>query len=188
MFSFKLEPEIPLLTIRRSGGWSVDTVIAYEAALRRQLILLQISGRPTLCIVDIRSTAAQHREVAEALRAMVSRIGPLRPDRTAVVSSSGIAKLQARCADHPNKQIFTSMVLARDWLGAGTRARRPLDTVHDKPSSAAPEGAAVHVAGPSDVDIMLTPAAALETAKRIGDAAIDVLLHKAQICLVEDRP
>jgi len=49
-------------------------------------------------------------------------------------------------------------------------------TVHDKPSQveARPDG--VHVDGPADVAIVLTPKAALETAKRLGNAAVEMLI------------
>lgn len=53
------------------------------------------------------------------------------------------------------------------------------DIVHNIPSEADAAGACVHVHGPSDVDISLTPEAALETAKRIGDAAVEVIIEKA---------
>lgn len=46
--------------------------------------------------------------------------------------------------------------------------------MHNEPSEADAEGIIVHIHGPADLDVTLTPAAALETAKRIRDAAIDV--------------
>jgi hypothetical protein len=55
------------------------------------------------------------------------------------------------------------------------------DIVHNEPSEADAAGACVHVHGPSDVDISLTPQAALETAKRIGDAAVEVILEHASL-------
>jgi hypothetical protein len=179
LFQFKLEPEIPLLTVTRTGTWSLDTVFSYEVALRRELVELQLSGRPTSFIIDIRSSRAQPLNVAEALRAMVARLGPLHADRTAVVASSGIAKLQARRVADATAQVFTSMVLARDWVTGRVDAAQPPATVHDEPSEAEAEGLAVHVQGPSDVDVTLTPAAALETAKRISNAAVEVLVGAA---------
>lgn len=178
MFKFKLEPEIPLLTATRTGIWSIDTVMAYEAALRRELVSLKLSGRPTSFIIDIRSTVAQHRDVAEALRLMVARLGLLHADRTAVVASSGVAKLQARQVADPTARVFTSMAPAREWVMGKVDAKPPVDTAHDEPSDAEAEGPAVHVHGPADVDVTLTPAAALETAKRISNAAVEVLLSQ----------
>lgn len=55
------------------------------------------------------------------------------------------------------------------------------DIIHNVPSEADAEGACVHVHGPSDLDISLTPQAALETAKRIGDAAVEVILEHASL-------
>jgi hypothetical protein len=179
MFKFKLEPDLPLLTATRIGLWSIDTVIAYEVALRRELALLQISGRPTGFIIDRRSTVAQHRDVAEALRSMVAGLGPLRAHRTAVVTSSGVAKLRARNLGDPDAQVFTSMVLARSWVTGRVDAIRQSEWVHDEPSDADAEGPSVHIHGPSDVDVMLTPTAALETATRISNAAVEALLGQA---------
>ena len=42
---------------------------------------------------------------------------------------------------------------------------------------ATPDG--VHIDGPDGVDVTMTPRAALETAKRIGDAAVDAI---TQVC------
>ena len=55
------------------------------------------------------------------------------------------------------------------------------EIVHNVPSQAVPAGASVHIYGPSDLDISLTPEAALETAKRIGDAAVEVILEHATL-------
>ena len=170
MFEIKLEPGISLLTATRTGIWSLRTVASYEVALRKDLAKLQRSGRPVSVIVDIRSSGAQPTAVAEALRAMVSRLGPLVTGRTAVVTASGVAKLQAKQGAVANSEIFTSMVLARDWV-----LRNSSDTkvkmVHDAPSEVETEGVTVHVQGPSDVDINFTPEAALETAGRLTVAA-----------------
>jgi hypothetical protein len=51
--------------------------------------------------------------------------------------------------------------------------------VHNQPGTATSEGDVVHLSGPSDVDVTLTPTAALETAKRLEDAAIDALVGMA---------
>ena len=116
MFSFHVEPEIGLLTVTRNGFWSLPTVAAYEKDLREQLAMLHQLGRPTSCIIDIRSSGAQSGEVAAALRAMVGRLGSLHATRTAVVTHTGLAKLQAKRVADVNSRIFTSMVLARDWI------------------------------------------------------------------------
>ena len=175
MFTFKLEPEIPLLSVKRKGSWSLATVAAYEIALRRELVLLLVSGRPRSFIIDVRLAAPTDREVTAALRSVTSRLCNLKPERMAVVASFGIAKLQAKRMGKADAQVFTTMVLARDWATAVAKTVQSPGTVYDEPSVANPEGASVHVQGPSDVDIVLTPAAALETAKRIHDAAIDIL-------------
>lgn len=179
MFKFTLELDIPLLTVTRSGIWSLDTVMEYEAALRVELSLLRHSGRPTSFIIDIRSIVTPDHQVAEALRLMVARLGDLNADRTAVVTSAGVAKLQARYAADPSVQVFTTMALARAWVRGTVEVERAPVTVHDMPSAAEAEGATVHIHGPSDVDVLLTPDAAIETAKRISDAAIEVKLQTA---------
>jgi len=179
VFRFKLEDDLSLLTVTRTGLWSLETVKAYELALRRQLLDLHAFGRPTLFIIDIRGSGAQPRSVADALRLMVKGLGPLHADRTAVVTSSGIAKLQARRVADLNAQVFTSMALARDWVLGFVDPNRKIGIVHDVPSNAEAEGMVVHIQGPSDVDLMLTPAAALETAKRVGNAAVEALLAAA---------
>lgn len=180
MFRFKLEPDIPLLTVTRSGIWSPETVMAYEPALRRELAALHEHGAYTAFIIDIRSTEAQPSVVADGLRAMVVRLGALRATRTAIVASSGIAKLQAARVADGDSRVFTSIVLARDWvMRRGERV--PAGIVHDEPSEATAEGRTVHVQGPSDVEVSLTPGAALETAKRIEHAAIDALLTEAPV-------
>jgi hypothetical protein len=51
--------------------------------------------------------------------------------------------------------------------------------IHDIPSIVAADGEAVHLLGPSDLDLAMTPRAALETARRLGDAAIDALIDQA---------
>ncbi|TPG39082.1 hypothetical protein EAH79_15200 [Sphingomonas koreensis] len=179
MFHFALERDIPLLTATRTGDWSIDTVRDYEVALRQELISLQLCDRPTGFIIDIRSKVALHLDVAEALRLMVSRLGRLHPDRTAIVASSGVTKLQARQVADPKARVFTSMIVARNWVTTELAASQPLVSVQCEPSDAEPTGSNVHVRGPSNVDVVLTPAAALETARRIGDAAVEVLLATA---------
>lgn len=176
MFAFELEPHISLLTVTRSGTWTLATVAAYETAIRRELATLDRAGGATAAIVDIRSCGPPDKAVADALRAMVARLGPLNADRTAVVTASGLGKLQAIRNTDTRTRVFTSMVLARDWVLAGAGPARAT-VVHDEPIDAVPAGLAVHVHGPCNVDITLTPAAALETAKRIGDAAIEVLIE-----------
>ena len=37
----------------------------------------------------------------------------------------------------------------------------------------------VHVHGPADVDVSLTPRAALETARRLGEAAVETIVNHA---------
>ena len=51
--------------------------------------------------------------------------------------------------------------------------------IHDEPSDVEAQGETVHLLGPSDVDLSMTPRAALETAKRLGEAAVDALLDQA---------
>lgn len=181
MFDFKFEPEIALLTVTRTGLWSLETVASYEAVLRQQLAILRQCESPTSFIIDIRSTGAQPKIVADALKEMVARLGPLHAKRTAVVAFSGVAKLQAMRIADVDAEVFTSMSAARDWLLGTDSAARTLDDVHDEPSEADAEGRSVHVQGPSDVDVTLTPAAALETAKRIGNAAVEALLAPAAV-------
>ena len=176
MFTFKLEGHASLLIAVRSGFWSLNTVKAYELALRQELAILHRAGGPTRFIIDIRSSGAQAREVADALRTMVRHLGPLHADRTAVVASSGVAKLQAKRVADVNSQVFTSMVLARDWVMNTPHIALAGSPVHDRPSEADAEGSTVHIHGPSNVDFVLTPEAALETAKRISNAAVEVLL------------
>lgn len=178
-FHFKFEPVIPLLTATRTGCWSLSTVAAYEVALRVELAKLCGTGRLTTFIIDIRSSGAQAPEVANALRAMVARLGTLHPDRTAVVTSSGLAKLQAMRAADDDAQVFTSMVLARDWITKDIDLSPGGTVVHDEPSDAEAKGLVVHVHGPSGVDVTFTPEAALDTAKHIGDAAAEALIKVA---------
>lgn len=181
MFEFRIEPEVALLTATRTGEWSLDTVASYELALRQQLAILQQSGPSTSFIIDIRSSGAQPRFVADALKMMVARLGPLHARRTAVVTSSGVGKLQARRVADVNARIFTSMKAARNWLLDSEAPALILGNVHDEPSEADAEGRSVHIHGPSNVDVALTPAAALETAKRIGNAAVEALLAPATL-------
>ena len=124
MFDFHIEPQISLITVTRIGSWDLATVAAYEKALRQQLADLKRHGEPTFCIVDVRSAAVHSREVADALRAAVQGLGPLHASRTAVVASSAINKLQARQIARLETRIFTSMVLARDWIMGKEEAPR----------------------------------------------------------------
>ncbi|MEG3085615.1 hypothetical protein U1707_18395, partial [Sphingomonas sp. PB2P12] len=143
MFSFQLEPEIPLLTVTQTGLWTVATVSDFESEFRRELALLQISGRPTALIVDIRDTFVRNHNITEALRSMIERLGQLQADRTAVVSLLGFAKLQAGRIRDPNARIFTSMDRARDWLTSYSHTKRQSVSVNDQPSDASPEGLTV---------------------------------------------
>ncbi|MGY2737074.1 hypothetical protein [Sphingomonas sp. UYP23] len=116
MFEFRLETNISLLTATRTGVWSLSTVISYEADLRRELVKLHLCGSPTLFIIDVRSSGPQPPKVAEALRSMVLGLGHLHADRTAVVTATGLAKLEAKQEADKSAKVFTSMVLARDWI------------------------------------------------------------------------
>lgn len=179
MFKFELEPEIPMLTVTRAGEWSVETVAAHEIALRQELFQLQLSGKPRGLIVDIGATWPQERNVAWALRRMEARLGELRPERIAVVSSFGASRLHARHLKEPDTQVFASMSFARQWIIRMAEPTGMPTEVLGQPCHADPEGSAVHIHGPTDVNIMLTPCAALETAKRIGDAAVEVIIGAA---------
>lgn len=187
MFKFKLEPNISLLTVTRRGTWSLGTVESYEAALRMEMAKLNLASRPTSFIIDIRSSGAQAADVAEALRSMVARLGSLHANRTAVVTTSGVAKLQAKRVADPKAQIFTSMKLARDWIMSEIDPASVTGTVYDVPSAVEAEGPSIRIQGPSDVDIVLTPTAALETARRIGDTAVEVLLETAALAKPAQR-
>jgi hypothetical protein len=176
MFNFISEPEIPMLTVRRNGEWSVATVAAYEIVLRQELVLLHQSGKPRGMIVDIGGTWPQQRSVAWALRRIEARLGDLRPERIAVVSSFGASRLHARHLKQPDTQVFTSMKFAREWIIRRSEATGLPTVVFDQPIQADPEGPTVHIYGPTDNGVMLTPGAALETAKRIGDAAVEVII------------
>jgi hypothetical protein len=48
--------------------------------------------------------------------------------------------------------------------------------IHDEPSKVEVQEGGVHVDGPDAVDVTMTPKAALETAKRLGNAAVDLLI------------
>lgn len=52
-------------------------------------------------------------------------------------------------------------------------------TVQDEAGRAECRDNVVHVHGPADVDVTLTPRAALETAKRIEDAAVEAIIGQA---------
>jgi hypothetical protein len=52
------------------------------------------------------------------------------------------------------------------------------DTVHNEAGKAEAFDNAVHIVGPGAVDVLITPKAALETARRIGEAAVEaIILH-----------
>lgn len=177
MFEFKLEPEIPLLTVVRTGLWTLETVTEYERALRQELSKLQRWGPATSFIVDIRLTKPQPTQVADALRHMVAGLGHLHAARTAVVTTSGLAKLQARRIADDSAEVFTSMVLARDWVMRRGERTESGNVIYNDPSDVEVEGHSVRVHGPANVDVSMTPGAALETAKRIGDAAVESLIN-----------
>ena len=179
MFLFKFEPELSLLTATRTGVWTLDTVASYEIALRSKLAELQSLGRLSSFIIDVRSSGPQSAAVADALRLVVQRLGPLHANRTAVVTLGGLEKLQARRVADVNDQVFTSMVLARGWVTGHVGHMNPVGMIHDEASIAEAEGPSVHIHGPANVDVSLTPAAALKTSKRIEDAAVEVLLGTA---------
>ena len=96
MFEFNLDRSIPLLTITRSGFWTLETVAAYEIELRLQLAELRRHSPRASCIIDIRSRGVQSIDVANALQVVVGRLGILIAARTAVVAHSGLAKLQGQ--------------------------------------------------------------------------------------------
>jgi hypothetical protein len=177
MFEISVEPDLSLMTVTRTGIWTLATVKSYESALKRELRKLRESGRPTSFIIDIRSTEPTPRDVAIALREVVDNLGDLRADRIAIVSSSGVTKLEAAQFGHYDTQVFTSTVLARDWVTSRASTLRP--PVYDEPSGIEAEGKSVHVTGPAAVDFNLTPAAALEMSKRMEDVAVEVLVGSA---------
>jgi hypothetical protein len=47
----------------------------------------------------------------------------------------------------------------------------------DEPSEVSNEEGAVHIEGPDGIDVAMTPAAALETARRLDTVAIDAILE-----------
>lgn len=131
---------IPLLTVTRTGQWSVATVAAHEIAFRQELVQLRHSGKTRGLIVDIGATWMQERDVAWALRRMEMRLGELRPERIAVVSSFGASRLHARHLKEPDTQIFASMGFARAWIISKADATAYPGQVHDQASHAEAEG------------------------------------------------
>ncbi len=51
--------------------------------------------------------------------------------------------------------------------------------VHHTPSDVEPCKNVVRIEGPADILVAMTPGAALETARRMTDAAVDALMHTA---------
>jgi hypothetical protein len=51
--------------------------------------------------------------------------------------------------------------------------------VQDQASDVESGDNAVHMQGPADVDVSLTPRAALETARRLGEAAVESIINHA---------
>lgn len=51
--------------------------------------------------------------------------------------------------------------------------------IQDEASEADAGANSVHVHGPADVDFSLTPTAALETARRIEEAAVEAIINRA---------
>ncbi len=126
----KLEPDKPLLTVVRCGMWSLATVAQDEVALRRNLRELHNSGHSTSLIIDIRSSGAQARNVADSLRTMAERLGRLHAERATVIANSGLAKSQAIRVANATARLFSSMVRSRDWvMGAGSIERLKLCTM-----------------------------------------------------------
>lgn len=165
----------------RTGQWSVETVAAHEIAFRQELMQLRLSGKTRGLIVDIGGTWPQERNVARAMRRMEARLGNLRPERIAVVSSFGASRLHARHLRELDTQVFVSMEFAREWIMRQADDSAYPGEIYDQASQAEAEGSSVHVHGPSDMHLVLTPAAALETAKRIGDAAVEVIIKNAMV-------
>ncbi|WP_033921546.1 hypothetical protein [Sphingomonas sp. 37zxx] len=178
MLEFRLEPELRLLTVTRNGVWSVDEALSYEEALRLELAALRLFEGPTACIIDVRLDEHQPLN-CEGLRLMIGRLGKLAADRFATVTSADLTNAQIEQLTRARTRVFTSMVLARDWAARKSPTRPGLAAATHEPSHAWGDGLLVQVRGPGDIDFQLTPAAALETAKRISDAAIDVLLRVA---------
>lgn len=58
----------------------------------------------------------------------------------------------------------------------------------DEPSEVSNEQGAVHIGGPDGTDVAMTPAAALETARRLDAVAIDVLLDTVGDATKKDKP
>lgn len=72
---------------------------------------------------------------------------------------------------------------SRDWE-LGISSDRVSGAVHDKPSDAGGDNVSAHVRDPLNVADSVTPIAALETAKRIAHAAIEVLLDSASSSVI----
>jgi hypothetical protein len=51
--------------------------------------------------------------------------------------------------------------------------------VYDQPSEAEAQERTVHIHGPDNTELAMTPRAAIETAQRIGEAAVDALLEQS---------
>lgn len=73
------------------------------------------------------------------------------------------------------------MVLAREWTIGEAPRIAGLAMVHDRASDVEAEGSVVHLHGPSNVDLLLTPKAALEASRRIANAATEVLIANAAL-------
>lgn len=179
MLEFRLEPALRLLTVTQTGGCAPDTTCAYEEAFRLELATLRLFGGPTACIIDNRLDAAQGHD-RDALQLMIGRLGTLAADRTATVISPTSTSAAATLGEGASATVFTSMVRARDWAAGEPDTHLSHHPVEDEPCQVTASDLRVKIKSPCDGDLSLSPAAAIETARRMSDAAIDVLLKLAK--------
>jgi hypothetical protein len=118
-FDIVWDPRDPILIATMSGFWTLETVAAFQALIRRRLD--ERPGLPFDMISDLRRYQTQSQQVHEAMTHAVQDLGSRGLRRGAAVTSSALARMQAqRTADKNNldRQWFATVDEALDAFRA----------------------------------------------------------------------
>lgn len=117
MFSFSYDPDRVLLTITRSGYWTLQIFRDFEREFLGYHYKIRTQHRSYRVLSDCRDYPVQSQEIGEAVATSSGNILSENKGHYAIVTNSMLSTLQARRAlPQDNVRIFPDMDEAMIWL------------------------------------------------------------------------
>jgi hypothetical protein len=121
-YSVEARNDPPLLRVKLSGFWTMETFNAYKRDCGVEIEkLVSHHGRFDM-LSDCNDFSIQGPDVSAAFEELKAMSDKMPQNRLAVVTGSALGRLQAeRLVGNPHSRIFSTEAAALEWLGARNR-------------------------------------------------------------------